>query len=76
MNSTTFHRACQLWNSGRSHYNVTIPFSEDNGVSLSPDPYDPIPLRDIGVARIFDEEYQNGGNCQGNSWKSGGQRNP
>jgi hypothetical protein len=54
---------------GRSHYKVTIPFSEGNGVSLSPGPYDSLGLMDIGAGRISDEEYQNGGKCQANLWE-------
>jgi hypothetical protein len=55
---------------------VAIPFSEDNGVSLSPGPFDSIALRDIRADTVSDEEYQNGGNCHGNSWGSGDQRYP
>jgi hypothetical protein len=55
--------------SGRSHYKVTVPFSEGNGVSLSPGPYDSLGLMDIGAGRISDEEYQNGGKCQANLWE-------
>jgi hypothetical protein len=67
--SSSFCKVCQVPLPERSHYKVTIPFSEGNGVSLSPGPYDSLGLMDIGAGRISDEKYQNGGKCQANLWE-------